>query len=214
VELNSTYTFDLDAQDVEHSFSFARFHSPSTVFYYLISPLPQNSKKSARNGKLERRRKRHSVKLPRSVSVLPLLKLLRRTRLMPPVLPIPRRLNLLLTLAVSALSCRQLVTNLPTAKYRGSMAVPAAWCIRVMARWPILQTTLTPRMDKAGRCISNVSSQSFVIIALWGPSHEEMHKKEKKERKKKKLIPCQHAGRQYGKTFQRGPWIYCTRDNS
>lgn len=41
-------------------------------------------------------------------------------------------------------------------------------------------------MDKAGRCISNVSSQSFVIIALSGPSHEEMHKKERKGKKKKK----------------------------
>lgn len=148
--------------------------------------MPQNLKKSARNGKLERRRKKPSVKLLRSVNVLPPLKLLRRTRLMLPVLPILRRLNLLPTLAVSALSCRQLATSLPTAKFPGSTAVPVAWCIRVMVRWPILQTTLTPRMDKAGRCISNVSSQSFVIIALSGPSHEEMHKKERKGKKKKK----------------------------
>lgn len=41
-------------------------------------------------------------------------------------------------------------------------------------------------MDKAGRCISNVSSQSFVIIALSGPSHEEMHKKERKGKKEEK----------------------------
>lgn len=208
MKLNSTYLAKFDAQDDEHFVSFARFHSPSVVFYYLTFPLPQNSKKSARNGKLERRKKKPSAKLLRSVNVLPPLRLLRRTRLMPPVLLIPRRLSLLRTPAVSALSCRQLATNLPTAKYRGSTAVPVAWCIRVMARWPILQTTLTPRMDKAGRCISNVSSQSFVIIALSGPNHEEMHKKRRRGRKIKSLVNMPEGRK------ERGPWIYCSRDNS
>lgn len=129
----------------------------------------QNSRKFARSGRLVRRRRRTSARLPRSVNVPPLL-LRHSSRLRAVLPPTPHRLpSRLHTRAVFDLSCLLSGTNPPTGKYLAStvpLALVAWSTLRAMGRWRTRPATLTPPMGRPARCTSNVSSCRLYHLAL------------------------------------------------
>lgn len=142
-----------------HFVTFIKPHTNSTS---------QNSRKFARNGRLARRRKIHSARLPRSVSVLPPRH--RPAMLTPPVvLPIRRLHSPPPTVVAFALNCLPSVTNLRTARSLVNMAVlVVAWSTRATDRWatpPTTHTLRTPMVTSTSHVSKKKHQQPVAIFA-------------------------------------------------